>query len=268
MVLTSANTLGALQYREHLNATDAPSIKLGEAPSLAYNVRKTGPATVEVIGTKKQLGIAGLPATHTDELVKVMDRAFSFTVYAASNVLETSLMNCNPTIHPAGSLLNVGEIEGSDEEYYLYQNVTKSIGRVMTAVDDERVAIGSALDLNVKTLGEYFHEWYDHGRDKHYATTANAIRTSPLHNAAAGPDDMTHRYLTEDIPYGLVPLSALGDAVGVETHTIDSLIQLTNTLHGTDYYQEGRTLEDCGLKNGMDSLESIQTPAKPPIESE
>jgi hypothetical protein len=61
------------------------------------------------------------------------------------------------------------------------------------------------------------------------------------------PRSMAHRYVTEDVPCGLVPMSALGDAVGVATLVIDGLIALSSATLGRDLAREGRNLEHLGL---------------------
>jgi opine dehydrogenase len=55
------------------------------------------------------------------------------------------------------------------------------------------------------------------------------------------------RYLTEDVPCGLVPISELGRAAGVPTPTIDGLIAVVSAMIGRDLRAEGRTLARLGL---------------------
>jgi opine dehydrogenase len=117
----------------------------------------------------------------------------------------------------------------------------------MSKVDEERIRIGEELGLDVKTVGELFHDWYGIGENEFYATTVDSLRTSSIHGTIEGPDSLNNRYVTEDVPYGLVPISEMGSACGVETPTIDSLIQLAEDMHHTDYRKEGRTLGDCGV---------------------
>jgi opine dehydrogenase len=50
------------------------------------------------------------------------------------------------------------------------------------------------------------------------------------------------RYITEDIPYGLVTYSSFGKMIGVETPTIDAVIQLSSVMNQKNYMQEGRTI--------------------------
>ena len=63
----------------------------------------------------------------------------------------------------------------------------------------------------------------------------------------AGPHDIMNRYFTEDAPYGLVPWSHIGRAVGVPTPVIDSVVNLYNVLHEKDWWADGRGADDLGL---------------------
>lgn len=58
---------------------------------------------------------------------------------------------------------------------------------------------------------------------------------------------MPPRYLIEDVPMGLVPVSALDQKVGVSTPMVDTLIQMTSVSKGVDYRAEGRASDKLGL---------------------
>jgi opine dehydrogenase len=55
------------------------------------------------------------------------------------------------------------------------------------------------------------------------------------------------RYVTEDVPYGMVLLSTLGDLLGVPTPTHDAVIQLASIINRTDYWKTGRGIKQLGL---------------------
>jgi opine dehydrogenase len=61
----------------------------------------------------------------------------------------------------------------------------------------------------------------------------------------------------EDLLYGYVPISALGDQLGVETPTIDVMIELASILLGRDFWREGVTLRELGLE-GMSAEEMVR----------
>ena len=59
---------------------------------------------------------------------------------------------------------------------------------------------------------------------------------------------LDHRYINEDVGYGLVFMSHLGKQVGIETPTIDSVIQFASVLMKRDYAGEAlRTPQSLGI---------------------
>jgi opine dehydrogenase len=74
-----------------------------------------------------------------------------------------------------------------------------------------------------------------------------------IHNQAGyygikAPRTLRHRYITEDVPMSLVPIAALGQRYGVAVQEMDSIIQLACTIHRTDYWRRGRTLDKLGIE--------------------
>lgn len=53
--------------------------------------------------------------------------------------------------------------------------------------------------------------------------------------------------ITEDTPYSMVPMAALGRLAGVPTPIMDALIALLGELLGEDYAVTGQTAERMGL---------------------
>ena len=71
------------------------------------------------------------------------------------------------------------------------------------------------------------------------------------YQATGTPASLDHKYITEDVPVGLIPMSALGAAAGVPTPAIDALIETVRNMIGKDFAAEARTLDRLGLA-GMD----------------
>ena len=64
-------------------------------------------------------------------------------------------------------------------------------------------------------------------------------------------ESLDHKFITEDVPTGLIPMSALGTAAGVRTPAIDALVEVVRNMTGKDFAAEARTLERLGV-SGMD----------------
>jgi opine dehydrogenase len=74
-----------------------------------------------------------------------------------------------------------------------------------------------------------------------------AIHESEPNRTIKSPPKLDHRYLNEDVGYGLVPMAEIGRMMGVATPVIDALITLASVINGQDYRRSGLTLEKMGL---------------------
>ena len=79
------------------------------------------------------------------------------------------------------------------------------------------------------------------------AAIARACDESTPNRAIKAPSSLDHRYIHEDVGYGLVPMAELGRLAGVATPTIDALVRLASLALGIDYWRDGLTLERLGL---------------------
>ena len=66
---------------------------------------------------------------------------------------------------------------------------------------------------------------------------------------AKGPTVVDSRYISEDVPQGLVMLEALGKALTVDTPITSGLISIASAALGRDLRAEGRTPEVLGVEN-------------------
>ncbi|MDC3237236.1 NAD/NADP octopine/nopaline dehydrogenase family protein, partial [bacterium] len=165
----------------------------------------------------------------------------------AKNILQTSLQNGNPVIHPAITLLNVGLIERTMGDFDFYhEGVTPAVGRLVEAVDRERIAIGKKLGVSIIPDPEL-------GVIQGYMTEAtydNGFITAPGFEGVKAQSSLDYRYFNEDVGYGLVFIQKLGEQVGVATPVMSAVITLVSVLMNRDYLSEARrTMETLGLSN-------------------
>ena len=163
----------------------------------------------------------------------------------AGSVIQTSLQNANPVIHPAVTLANAGRIEDTGGDFLFYEEgVTDSVGRLIESVDQERIAIGARLGVEVlpdPTLG--MRQGYM--LEDNYGS---GYRRAPGFLGIGAQPRLDHRYLHEDVGYGLVFMSRLAGQVGVATPTMDAIIHLASVLMDRDYADEAlRTPDSLGI---------------------
>ena len=62
---------------------------------------------------------------------------------------------------------------------------------------------------------------------------------------AKGPTTVNSRYITEDVPQGLVLLETLGAELDVPTPVCSSLIEIATAALGRDMRENGRTVSEA-----------------------
>ena len=199
---------------------------------------------------KRWLQIAAFPGNRIDAVFPRLSPLFPHAV-AAPNVVHTGFMNANAMLHVANCVGNAGKIDRGESYQFYAEGVTPSVARLYQAINAERVAVAAALGAAVPTLEDWF--------DRTYGVRGATCRDLPASDhqqrrpvqATGTPKSFEHKYVTEDVPVGLMPMSALGRAAGVTTPAIDALITLVRAMTGNDFAAEARTLERMGLA-GMD----------------
>jgi opine dehydrogenase len=254
---------GALEFANFLRCRGVRGMPLiGETEALIYGSFKSGPDSVLVSGRKAGLAVAALPAGRTEQVLERLRPLYpDFT--AARNVLETGLRNTNPIGHVPTMVHNAGRITASSPRFRFYwDGIPESVGRVMDALDRERVLVGQALGLQLPTTRERLLAWYG-GQGASGETLGKVMATNPAYESAAAPHSLSHRFLTEDVPFGIVPFEALGTTLGVATPITSALITLSSELCGTDFRSQGRNLKALGLE-GLGPKEIEQRLTSPP----
>jgi opine dehydrogenase len=246
VVVMPTSCVGSVVVKKSLGVelTD-PTWVVGETSTLPYAVRLTGPSDLTVYH-KLVDGhfVATLPRGQAPELAEILSEVYPGTTPATS-VWQTTLQNGNPVIHPAVTLLNAGLLERTGGDFLFYEEgVTEGVGRLIEAVDKERLELGHNLGVDV--LSEPVL-----GRRQGYMTEENystGYSKAPGFRGIKAQGLLDHRYLNEDVGYGLVFLSDLGRRVGVPTPAIDAVIEIASVVRGEDFRgQSPRTLATLGL---------------------
>jgi len=243
------HTGGALHFVSELRrAGYADPVKTCETVTLTYICRKTGPASVDIFSYTKNLKFAAFPGKHAQEMFDLVKPLYP-EITLVSSVLETALTNINAVFHAPGMLMNAGWIEDTGGDFLFYrEGITPAVGRVIAELDAERMAVADALGVPTASFLENF---YQAG-----LTTLEAKESGDISRACfesepnwkiKSPSSLDHRYIHEDVGYGLVPFAGFGRLAGVATPTIDGIIHLTSEMMGIPYATDGLTLEAMGL---------------------
>jgi opine dehydrogenase len=232
------------------------AVLITETSTLPYAVRLLEPGKIRIFNKLKGgLFLAALPAKKTNYVLEQVHDVYP-AMSAAKNILQTSLQNGNPVIHPTITLMNVARIERSKGDFDFYHDgVSPAVGRLIEGVDKERIAIGKKLGVEVIPDPEL-------GVMQGYMTEATydtGFITAPGFAGVKAQSSLNYRYFNEDVGYGLVFLQKLGEQVGVATPIISAVITLASLLMNRDYVGEARrTMETLGLsKHTAEELEKL-----------
>ncbi len=243
LVVCLPGTFGSVAFSQVFRriGVDAHPV-LGDVATLTYGCRKTGPGAVSIFVEAIKLPAAAIPADATPRLVAALQEFFP-VIEPGHDVVDIALKNVNPCVHPGPCVLNAGRIEHADDFYLYREGMTPCTRRVMVAIDEERMAVREAFGYGAPHYGldpmpgvyEVFVEYFGEGSIEQAGYNMR------------GPLDVSDRYLTEDIPYGLVVYSSLGALVDTPTPVCDAVITLGSVINQTDHRAGGCTLESLGL---------------------
>ena len=243
VVVVWAGDYGSLALHTRLEA-ERPGLPVTvvETNTLPYGTRLAAPGGAELPLLAPRVLAAALPG---DRPVPAVLSELWSCVEPGADVIGVALSNPNPVIHPPGALLNVGRIQYSGGAFNMYrEGITEAVARVIRSMHEETIAVAAGLGTEVlryedrdyrskvSIMGVAFQAPFD---------TVGAI------GDIAGPKTIQDRYITEDLPFGLVPLVELGRLTGVPTPLAESIVSLGSAVCGRDFWTEGRGLEALGL---------------------
>lgn len=251
VILNWSSYLAALRTYRRFNRLAPKEAILGEGAILPYFVKSTEPGVLNVYGVKAHLWAAAMPGNRTPDLIKVV-KSFFPNCEAAENVLYTSLTNPNLQVHVPPALLNTGLWEKTSGDLEFYGTLmTPKVAKVMDKIDKERIAVGAALGLHLIPKPEVLKMEYGHygvkGETMYevYSTFASHRSWRPNLNL----DDFAAKTaFGEDLLYGYVFISSLGDKLGIPTPAIDTMVNLAELIIGSEFWSKGITLKKLGLE--------------------
>ena len=257
LFLAPGHTLTILPAALHAGGVISP--EFCEVGTLPYICRRDENASVSISKCSDYLPFAAFPVNRVDKMFSLVQQVFP-KIHAMASPLMTVFTYMNAIHHPPATICNAGRIENTDGNYFHYfEGISPSVGRLIDCLDSERRKVAMALEVETKTFVEHFHQMgYTTDEARNTRLAYEAFHQSIPDRFIKAPKSLDHRFLDEDIPYGLVLLSELGRLAGIKTPSIDAMIHLAEVCTGKPYRNEGLTLERLGLKDkNVDDLKHI-----------
>lgn len=243
IVVFNPGKFGTLAFAKMLRmAGRQDDFLIGETSSFIFAAKTKGLGHVNIKAAKEELPFAALPAARTAEALWTLTDLYP-QLSPSMGVLQTSIDAPGLIIHPISTLMNMSRIEQIGPYRNSHYDITPSVGRIMEAVDQERMEVARQLCRETYSFMDTMQVLYKVKGESAY----DMMYQVSAHNVQMAPDSLKHRYVTEDIPFGLATIASIGRQIGVPTPRLDAIVNIACMANGEDYWQTGRTAGKLGL---------------------
>jgi opine dehydrogenase len=205
--------------------------------------RQTGDASVNISAIRAKVDFATIPASAAAHGLRICQTLFGDRFVERPDALAISLSNLNPQNHLGIALCNFTRMEHG-EQWGQTENNTDSVGRLLEALDAERLAIAEAAGYKVRTIREHYHLSF-HVEPGPVGEMARTLASRG--NGGYGPTSTDTRYVLEDAPFGLLPTVLLGQLTDRPATLHQAGIDLFSALYGRDLAAGNDLLDEIGL---------------------
>jgi opine dehydrogenase len=240
VVLVPGHTGGIFAARQVLGRQAEAGV-IAEMP-LPFVCRGTADGAVHIRQYKRDVPLAALPDRAPAPLVRLLAGVFP-AVRPAANPWECGLGNTTAILQPVLALANLARIDRGERFGIYTDGVSPAVGRLVAALDRERLLLAEAMGLNLPSVAQWFGRVYG----AHGESVEDCLADTAGYAGIAAPDSVRHRFLTEHVRTGAVPMRALAAAAGTPHAALDALIELSSAAVGVDLRASGRSLACMGL---------------------
>lgn len=250
--LSSGYMYGSLEFSQVLRKHgNLEPIGIAEMNNTIYAGFKTGPSTVLAGGYKHGLGVASFPGKSTEAMVEKL-KALYPEIVAFENIVKTGVSNPNPSLHATTVIFSACYVDRK-ADVLLYHDgehlsaMSDAVARVNEDMNAERMRL---LDKGVfQSLRDWkflIRDWYGYHGVKG-ETLGEIVSSHPGLSVGKLPKTFDHRYLTEDVPFGLLPLIEILERYQIPCPVNKGVATLAASLSGIDLTKTQRTLRSLGL---------------------
>ncbi|PJE80825.1 Opine dehydrogenase [invertebrate metagenome] len=246
MLVYMPGNFGSLALRHRMHELNYNiDLTFVDTISSPWACRMMGPGEVAIMGLKKYMPLAALPASRNEEVAEILAPVLPLPIKLLSNVIEAGMENINYGGHPLLTTLSMGLLENFEGKFDYYKDCCSvATSRAAAVMEEERIAIGHSIGFSLMSELYAMNSLYGMNHSNVYDLNRQSETHVKIHS---GPANAQHRYISEDVPYLLVPCKEFARLTGVKTPMIDACITIDNAYNQTDYLKVGRNLRVLGL---------------------
>ncbi|MGI6783277.1 MAG: NAD/NADP octopine/nopaline dehydrogenase family protein [Aminivibrio sp.] len=250
--LASGYMYGSVEFlqtlRKHGNRADTAVMEMNNS---IYAGRKFDGNKVSIGCYKKGLGMASFPGKKGREMIDFIHRVYPEAVLWDS-VFGLGVSNPSVPIHAGVVVWNPSYVEQAADVFLYHEGkhlraFGEAAGRAFDDMDRERMALaGTSLVDWLEPWSKIFLNWYEY-QGARGERIFEIMRSNEGLAKAQLPKAFDHRYLTEDVCAGLIPLIELLDRYGLPADVCRAVLHLSSSLSGIDLAARARDLKALGL---------------------
>lgn len=242
VIISSHSSFGALYLSKRL-AERGIALPISVWGTTVLTGRQKGDCQVQVNTVRQKVDVATLPLSAIEEGHALCTHLFGDRFVKRDGLLAIALSNLNPQNHLGIALLNLTRME-KGETWGQGEHVTPAVGRMIEALDAERLAIAESFGLSVRTVREHFSLSF------HVPMGTVSEMNQQMHaegRGGFGPATTNSRYIYEDVPFGLLPTAMLGRLSGKPAVLHEAGIAIFSAAMGHDLASDNDLLPELGL---------------------
>lgn len=201
--------------------------------------------TAGLMSKKKTIYVGAIPNAKTTEIAALLEDMLLMECRPLNNYMAATLLPGNPLLHTSGSYVYLKNYRAGQlfpGQIYYYQTWTDEMSDVICRYSDEMKEICDRLPVNlseVQTIQEYYESpTPEKLTEKFHSIPSYYPLTLPMIKEDGGyRPDFSSRFYTEDMPFGVSIIKALGLLAGVKTPTIDTILDWYFKMTGKQYFE-------------------------------
>lgn len=237
VVLSAHLSLAAIYFSKKLSERGV-ECQIVVWNTTASTGRQTGPTSVSISLLRRKVEMAVIPASAGPDALSLCEAMFGERFALVEDMIGVDLGNLNPAVHYGISMFNLTRME-LGEDWAQQAHITPAVARFLEDLDQERLKVAKAFGVSARSI----HQAYAIPGEVEIGPLADMMRQIvATRKGVNGPKSLDTRYVTEDVPYGLLTTIKLAELAKVDVPLHQAGVAVFSSLYGRDFTNENQIL--------------------------
>lgn len=233
ILLSPGRCFGALNFKARLGSA-RDLINIAEASTELHASRIAG-GKLHVYAIKKIVAVGAESRDVAERIVRSFPASIGSHYTIQDSWLPVTLSNIGYVLHCIPALQADLGLKG---RYFYTEVIDREMAERLVELDKERMITARAIGHEVPNICQWLHQTYG----TPMANLYEMLNATDAYAEIPSPETVTHRYITDDVPTGLVPLEAMATSAGLAVPLTSGLIDQANSKLNRDFRSSGRGL--------------------------